>query len=57
MKRIGVIVAIETDSLFAHYGKLEKLPCPSGFNLYILHKEIATLASPYDMVGTKLPRN
>ena len=39
MKRIGLIVAIETDSIFAHYGEVEKLPCPSGFNLYIHHKQ------------------
>ena len=38
MKRVGLIVAIEADTLFEHYGKLEKLPGPPGFNLYILHK-------------------
>lgn len=51
MKRIGVIVAIETDSLFAHYGKLEKLPCPSGFNLYILHKPNCDLYVLHTGVG------
>lgn len=51
MKRIGIIVAIETDSLFAHYGKLEKLPCPSGFNLYILHKPNCDLYVLHTGVG------
>ena len=51
MKRIGIIVAIETDSLSAHYGKLEKLPCPSGFNLYILHKPNCDLYVLHTGVG------
>ena len=51
MKRIGLIVAIETDSIFAHYGKLEKLPCPSGFNLYILHKPNCDLYVLHTGVG------
>ena len=51
MKRIGVIVAIETDSLFEHYGKLEKLPSPPGFNLYILHKPNCDLYVLHTGVG------
>ena len=51
MKRIGIIVAIETDSLFAHYEKLEKLPCPSGFNLYIIHKPNCDLYVLHTGVG------
>lgn len=51
MKRIGVIVAIETDSIFAHYGKLEKVPCPSGFGLYIHHKPNCELYILHTGVG------
>ncbi|MCQ2603668.1 MAG: 5'-methylthioadenosine/S-adenosylhomocysteine nucleosidase [Spirochaetia bacterium] len=39
MKKIGLIVAIETDSIFAHYKNVEKLDSPSGFELYVSHKD------------------
>lgn len=35
---IGMIVAIETDALKAHYGKLQKLSCPQGFELFHVKK-------------------
>ncbi len=38
MKKIGLIVAIEMDSIFEHYTKREELDCPKGFNLYKVKK-------------------
>ncbi len=53
--KIGLIVAIETDSIFAHYKKTQMLPCPKGFELfrtesgkneiYILHTGMGEIAS------------
>ena len=37
--KIGLIVAIEMDSIFAHYKHLEQLPCPKGFELFHTEKE------------------
>ena len=37
--KIGLIVAIEMDSIFAHYKNLEQLPCPKGFELFHTEKE------------------
>jgi len=51
MKRIGLIVAIETDSLFAHYGDMAKVNCPSGFNLYIHHKKDCDLYILHTGIG------
>lgn len=51
MKRIGLIVAIETDSLFAHYGDMERVNCPSGFNLYIHHKKDCDLYILHTGIG------
>ncbi|MCQ2771610.1 MAG: 5'-methylthioadenosine/S-adenosylhomocysteine nucleosidase, partial [Clostridia bacterium] len=48
MKKIGMIVAIETDSVFSQYGELEKLPCPQGYELFYLktdNKELYILHS------------
>lgn len=36
--RIGLIVAIEMDAIFAHYREIEELSCPGGFNLYLTHR-------------------
>ena len=33
-KKVGLIVAIETDSIFDYYGRIERLECPVGFQLY-----------------------
>ncbi len=51
MKRIGLIVAMETDSLASHYGKLEKIPSPPGFNLYIHHKSNCDLYVLHTGIG------
>ncbi len=32
--KIGLIVAIETDSIFEYYKDIEKLRCPKGYELY-----------------------
>lgn len=37
--KIGLIVAIETDSIFAHYKEIKELDCPAGFKLYNTKKE------------------
>lgn len=37
--KIGLIVAIETDSIFAYYKDVEALPCPGGFKLYKTEKD------------------
>lgn len=37
--KIGLIVAIEIDSIFAHYKNIETLDCPCGFQLYSTQKE------------------
>lgn len=37
--KIGLIVAIETDSIFAYYQEREELPCPAGFDLYHVRKD------------------
>lgn len=37
--KIGLIVAIETDSIFAYYNNIENLPCPGGFKLYKTKKD------------------
>lgn len=37
--KIGLIVAIEMDSIFAHYENPEKLDCPKGFELYHTKRE------------------
>lgn len=37
--KIGLIVAIEMDSIFAYYKNLEQLPCPKGFELFHTKKE------------------
>ena len=31
--KIGLIIAIETDSVFAYYDRIEKLPAPQGFEV------------------------
>lgn len=36
--KIGLIVAIETDSIFAYYQNVTPLPCPAGFQLYRTEK-------------------
>ena len=36
--KIGLIVAIEMDSIFQHYGEIEKLTSPKGFELYKTQK-------------------
>lgn len=36
--KIGLIVAIETDSVFACYGQPERLACPAGFELFLVHR-------------------
>lgn len=53
--KIGLLVAIEMDSVFAYYKDLEELPCPKGFDLYhakknkndiyILHTGMGEIAS------------
>ena len=43
MKTIGLLVAVETDALQAHYTDLEKCPCPKGFELYRRTSGNATL--------------
>lgn len=53
--KIGLIVAIETDSVFEHYKNIKTLPCPTGYNLYytengnseiyILHTGMGEVAS------------
>lgn len=37
--KIGLIVAIETDSVFEYYKEIETLPSPKGFSLYKTVKE------------------
>lgn len=37
--KIGLIVAIEMDSIFHHYTTLQKMDCPKGFELYKAKKE------------------
>ncbi len=37
--KIGLLVAIEMDSIFAYYNDLEQLPCPKGFELFHTQKE------------------
>lgn len=37
--KIGLVVAIEMDAIFAYYGQPETLPCPAGFSLYRIQKE------------------
>ena len=36
--KIGMTVAIETDSIFAYYKDVEELACPAGFKLYLVKK-------------------
>lgn len=36
--KVGIIVAIETDSVFAHYKDSVALPCPCGYELYLVKK-------------------
>ena len=36
--KIGLIVAIETDTIFAYYKERQELPCPAGFDLYRVEK-------------------
>lgn len=53
--RIGLVVAVEMDSVFAYYGELEKLESPAGFEvfrterggntLYIAHTGIGEIAA------------
>ena len=42
-KTVGLIVAIETDSIFDFYKGIEKLDCPSGYELYRCSKENADI--------------
>ena len=35
MKKIGMIVAIETDAIFNYYGYVERLKSPSGYELFL----------------------
>lgn len=35
--KIGLIVAIETDSIFAYYKEREQLDAPAGFDVYRIH--------------------
>lgn len=37
--KIGLIVAIETDSIFSHYKCIETLDCPKGFELFYTKNE------------------
>ncbi|MCQ2420619.1 MAG: 5'-methylthioadenosine/S-adenosylhomocysteine nucleosidase [Clostridia bacterium] len=37
--KIGLIVAIEMDSVFAYYPQRVQLPCPPGFDLYRIEKD------------------
>ena len=37
--KIGLVVAIEMDAIFAYYGQLQELPCPPGFRLYHLDRD------------------
>lgn len=39
MTKVGLIVAIETDSIFAYYTDRTELPCPAGFDLYYVEKD------------------
>lgn len=34
MKKVGVVVAIESEALFKMYNDLEKLDCPKGYDLF-----------------------
>lgn len=36
--KIGLVVAIEMDSIFAYYGQPEALDCPPGFHVYHIQK-------------------
>ena len=38
-KRIGLIVAIEIDAIFEHYGKCKQLDCPPGFKLFLVERD------------------
>ena len=37
--KIGLVVAIEMDAIFAYYGQLQELTCPPGFQLYYLNRD------------------
>ena len=39
MKKVGMIVAIETDAIFARYQNIDKLPAPNGFELFEVKDE------------------
>lgn len=37
--RIGIVIAIETDAVFSYYKDVEKLSCPTGFELFRVKRE------------------
>lgn len=52
MIRIGMIVAIETEAIFARYKDIKQLKCPEGFELFYHHNDNIELFIMHCGMGT-----